>query len=234
MSFMSPFVRGLDDLSMQTNCHHSALLDSFVEIIFNENMLDESKRRPYRLKQRAETADETRRRLVQATFALHGEQGIAATTMKQIADRAGVGVGTVYHHFATLDDTIMACGQMVMATYPPPTEAILSGVPTMKERLARLARALFEHLDQVAFDVVRLDRDRLPIVRKFVDDELTHRVELTRAALAPFAVDRDQVRIAAALLDIGVYRALQGVNLTLDQAAETIAETIHARLTRKD
>ena len=216
---------------MQTNCHS---LDSFTEIIFNENMFDESKRRPYRLKQRAETAEETRRRLVQATFALHSEQGIAATTMKQIADRAGVGVGTVYHHFATLDDTIMACGEMVMATYPPPTEAILAGVATMKERLARLARALFAHLDQVTFDVVRLDRDRLPILRRYVDEELTHRVALTRAALAPFAVDRDQIRIAAALLDIGVYRALQAAGLSLEQAAEAVADMIHARLTRKD
>ena len=191
-------------------------------------------RRTYQLGRRAESAEETRRRLVQATFELHGEQGIAATTMKQIADRAGVSVGTVYHHFATLDDTINACGQMVMATYPPPTEAILSGVPTMKERLAVLARALFEHLDQVGFDMVRVDRDRLPIVRRFVDEELTHRIELTRAALAPFAIDRDQIRVAAALLDIGVYRALQAAGLSLDQAADAIADTIHARLTRKD
>ena len=192
------------------------------------------KRRTYQLGRRAESADETRRRLVQATFELHGEQGIAATTMKQIADRAGVGVGTVYHHFATLDDTIMACGQMVMATFPPPTEAIFSGVATMRERLAVLARALFEHLDNVGFDMVRVDRDRLAIVRQFVDEELTHRIALTRAALAPFAIDRDQIRIAAALLDIGVYRALQGVGLSLDQAAETIADMIHARLIRKD
>lgn len=216
---------------MQTICHS---LDDFIEIIFNENMFDESKRRPYRLKHRAETADETRRRLVQATFELHGEQGIAATTMKQIADRAGVGVGTVYHHFATLDDTIMACGQMVMATYPPPTEAILAGVATMRERLAVLARALFAHLDQVDFDVVRVDADRLPIVRQFVDNELTHRIALTRAALAPFAIDRDQIRVVAALLDIGVYRALQAAGLSLEQAADAIADMIHARLVRKD
>jgi AcrR family transcriptional regulator len=192
------------------------------------------KRRPYQLKRRAENAEETRRRLVRATFALHGERGIAATTMTQIAERAGVGVGTVYHHFPTLDDTINACGQMVMATYPPPSEAIFAGVPTMRERLLRLARALFEHLDRVAFDVIRADRDRLPIVRKFVDEEQEHRIELTRAALAPFAIDRDLIRTAAALLDIGVCRALQGVGLTLDQAAETIADLIHARLTRKD
>ena len=192
------------------------------------------KRRTYQLGRRAESADETRRQLVQATFELHMERGIAATTMKQIADRAGVGVGTVYHHFPTLDDTIMACGQMVMASNPPPTEAIFAGVPDMKERLVRLARALFEHQDKVGVDIVRVDRDRLPIVRQFIDEELTHRIELTRAALAPFAIDRDHIRVAAALLDIGVYRALQGIGLTLDQAAEAIADMIQARLTRKD
>jgi len=192
------------------------------------------KRRSYQLKRRAESAEETRRRLVQATFELHGEQGIAATTMKQIAERAGLGIGTVYHHFPTLDDTIMACGQMVMAMYPPPTEAIFAGAPRMKERLVRLAHALFEHLDRVGFDMVRADRDRFPIVGKFAEEEQAHRIALTRAALAPFAIDRDLIRVAAALLDIGVYRALQGCGQSLDQAAETIADVIHARLTRKD
>jgi hypothetical protein len=33
---------------------------------------------------------------------------------------------------------------------------------------------------------------------------------------------------------MGVYRALQAMDLTLDQAAEATAELIHARLTRKD
>jgi len=71
-------------------------------------------------------------------------------------------------------------------------------------------------------------------VRTFIDDEQKHRIELTRAALAPFAIDRDLIRIAAALLDVGAYRALQQMGLTRDQAAEAIADVIHARLTRKD
>lgn len=193
-----------------------------------------AKRRSYRLNRRAESAEETRRRLVEATFALHSKQGIASTTMKQIAERAGVGIGTVYHHFPTLDDTIMACGQMVMATYPPPTEAIFAGISPMKERLELLARALFDYLDRTFFDRIRPDGDVMPIVRRFVDEEERHRIELTRAALAPFAIDRDLIRIAAALLDIGVYRALQSAGQSLDQAADTIADVIHARLTRKD
>jgi len=153
--------------------------------------------------------------------------------MKQIAERAGVGIGTVYHHFPTLDDTIIACGQMVMETYPPPSEAMFAGVPTMKERLRVLARALFGYLDRVGFDRVRPDADRLPMVRKFVEEEQAHRIELTRAALAPFAIDRDLIRMSAALLDVGVYRALQQMGLTLDQAAETITDVIQARLTHK-
>ncbi len=192
------------------------------------------KRRSYQLKQRAESAEETRRRIVQATFALHSEQGIAVTTMKQIAERAGVGIGTVYHHFPTLDDTINACGQMVMATFPPPTEAIFAGAATMKDRLFRLARALFDYLDRTVFDVVRADQDQVAMLRPFVADEQRHRIELTRAALAPFAIDRDLIRIAAALLDIGVYRALQSTGLTLDEAATAIADVIQARMTRKD
>jgi len=192
------------------------------------------KRRSYQLKRRAESAEETRRRMIQATFALHGEQGIAATTMKQIAERAGVGIGTVYHHFPTLEDTVTACGQMVMAAYPPPTEAIFAGVPTMKGRLVRLARAIFAHRDSVIFDRVRPDQGAAPIVARFVDEEEQHRIELTRAALAPFAIDREMIRITAALLDIGVYRALQRAGLSLDEAADTIAGVIQARLTRKD
>lgn len=192
------------------------------------------KPRSYQQKQRAEGAEETRRRIVQATFDLHGEQGIAATTMKHIAQKAGVSIGTVYHHFPTLDQTVQACGQMVMATFPPPTEAIFAGVATMRERLFRLARALFDHLDQVGFDQVRPDQHKAPIVRQFVTEEEAHRIELTRAALAPFAIDRDLIRVVAALLDIEVYRGLQRAGLSLDQAVDAIADVIQARLTRKD
>jgi hypothetical protein len=41
-------------------------------------------------------------------------------------------------------------------------------------------------------------------------------------------VDRDVIRIVAALLDIDVYRSLQRIGQTLDQASETIAENLAA------
>ena len=63
---------------------------------------------------RAAAADETRRRIVDATHALHIEQGIAATSWDDIAARAGVGVGTVYRHFPSLDELIPACAAFSM------------------------------------------------------------------------------------------------------------------------
>ena len=191
------------------------------------------KRRSYQLKRRAESAEETRRRIVRATAELHSEQGIAATTMKQIAERAGVGIGTVYHHFPTLDDTILACGRMMMATYPLPGEEIFAGVGPLRERLTRLARALFGHRDAIIFDRVRHDLEGNPAVRHFVAEEEANRIALARAALAPFAVDRDLIRVVAALLDIAVYRGLQRAGLSLEGAAAAIADIIHARVTRK-
>ena len=192
------------------------------------------KRRTYQLGRRAESADETRRRLVQATFELHGEQGIAATTMKQIADRAGVGVGTVYHHFPALEDTVVACALHVQQAMPIPTEAIFAGIAPMKQRVQCLARAMFGYFDQVPHDIVLADQDKIPVLKEVTVEEQTQRIALTRAALAPFSVDRELIRVVAALLDVGVYRSLRRAGLSRDEAVAAIADVILARLVRKD
>jgi AcrR family transcriptional regulator len=196
--------------------------------------MEAMKRRTYQLGRRAESAEETRRRLVEATFALHGEQGIAATTMKQIADRAGVGVGTVYHHFATIDDTVAACALHVQQVMPMPAEAIFAGIKPMRDRVLHLAGALFGYFDQVPHEIVLADQDKIPVLKEVAADEQKQRIALTQAALAPFAVDRDLIRLIAALLDVAVYRSLQRAGLTLEQAVTAITDVIQARLTRKD
>ena len=63
---------------------------------------------------RASAVAQTRRRIIDATRALHTEQGIAATSWDDIAARAGVGVGTVYRHFPSLDELVPACGEISM------------------------------------------------------------------------------------------------------------------------
>ena len=97
-----------------------------------------SGRRQYRLGRRAEASSQTRQLIVEATFALHSERGIAETSMKDIAERAGVSVGTVYHYFPTYADTIAACGAYTAEQAPAPTSAIFAGAADRRTRIARL------------------------------------------------------------------------------------------------
>ena len=171
--------------------------------------------RGYRQARRSEAADETRRRIVQATFELHAEQGIAATTMKQIAARAGVSVGSVYHHFPTYDDAINACGAHAFSAYPIPTPAIFEGAANRAERVRRLARALFRVFAGVkAFGSVIADQEKLPVLKPFVALEHQARLELaTVAAPTPFTqlvtASEDQVQriIELARQELRGYRA---------------------------
>lgn len=59
-------------------------------------------------------AQANRQKLVQAARAVFRERGPGAD-IKEIADRAGVGVGTVYRNFATKDDLLTAIVQSVMS-----------------------------------------------------------------------------------------------------------------------
>ena len=72
-------------------------------------------KRAYRLKKRAETRDETRERILQATMLLHDEKGVATTSFTDVAARAGVGAATVYRNFPTLESLVQACGAHVLA-----------------------------------------------------------------------------------------------------------------------
>src|SRR5215510_8039031 len=99
--------------------------------------------RRYVMEHRARTAEDTRRRIVEATYALHAERAIGDTTMKDIAERADVGLGTVYHHFPTYNDAVRACGAHTFALAAPPDAAIFSDTKTVDERVAKLADELF-------------------------------------------------------------------------------------------
>lgn len=58
---------------------------------------------------RLATVEATRHRIAAAAFELHAEIGPSRTTIRAIAERAGVQRHTVYHHFPTLDELYLAC-----------------------------------------------------------------------------------------------------------------------------
>src|ERR671936_3165341 len=102
-------------------------------------------RRKYTQQRRAEQQSETRRRIVEAVYALHGEIGPARTTIKAIAERAGVGRLTVYRHFADEGEIFAACSAHFQAETPPTDPAAWSGITEPAARLRAALLAFYEY-----------------------------------------------------------------------------------------
>jgi AcrR family transcriptional regulator len=187
--------------------------------------------RQYRLGKRAQTAEDTRRRIVEATFALHTEQGIVATTMKQIAERAGVAVGTVYHHFPAYADAINACAGHTAEKVPLPTRDVLSGHDSPEERLRALAKAWFTYYARLK-GWARLygEREAVPQLEAFIEEQQRQRTAQLVEALRPLRVAPDLQRAGAALLDTGPYLALRSAGFGLAQAIDQIVAVLVCRL----
>ena len=78
---------------------------------------------------RALTEAETRQRIVEATVELHQTLGPAKTTIKAIAERAGVQRATVYNHFPDLQVLFEACNAYYPSGIPCPTRPRGSASP---------------------------------------------------------------------------------------------------------
>lgn len=192
-------------------------------------------RRPYRLGKRAEAAEATRRRIVAATMALHAEQGIVATSVKDIAARADVGVGTVYHHFPTYDDIVRACGAGLQAIARPPTADLFAGIQPLDERVRRLVREVFAYYERYpSYERGRCDRDKLPVLAEGVARRERALEAVVREALRPLGDDEGTVATVSALTDFAVYRSLTTGGASTEAAANRVAEVLLAWLRPTD
>ena len=81
----------------------------------------------------------------------------------------------------------------------------------------RRAEAFYDRIR--ALEYVRRDQDFVPMLRDYAAQEDSQRLALTRTALAPFRVERALIPIVAAMLDVGVYKALKRIGMDLGQAA---------------
>lgn len=187
--------------------------------------------RRYTMRGRADAADETRRRIVRATYELHAERGIAATSVRDIAERADVSPGTVYHHFPDYNDVIVACGAFTFETTRPPTLEIFTGVATPGERLRVLVAELFAFYKRLpSYEKVRLEREAFDPVEQAIAQDEANRRALIRAALAPKRLGARALAVAFALVDISVYHRLVGSGLSHAGAVDEIHHLLERRL----
>ena len=187
-----------------------------------------TEKRTYNLGRRAETAAETRQRLVEATFALHRERGVTATSLRDIAERAGVSVGTAYHHFPTYLDAVRACGAHVAVTSPPPPESIFDGVEGLEQRVLVFVRELCGWYGRHPWlERVRAERAEYPPVEEGMAAWERAIEQLARLAAGCTA---DEARTVAALADVAVYSRLIRAGVPAGRVPGRIAEAIVAWL----
>lgn len=163
---------------------------------------------------------------------LHQEQGIVATTYRDIARRADVGLGTVYHHFPAIDDLVMACGGRLAEVTRPPTPGVFTGLRSRRARLERLAAEVFawyERYPQWRRAICDADKlevlTRLEVLARGVQRREGTLRELVEAALGADA-DPDTVATVRAVLDFEVYRSLVDADRTTAEAAASIAKVL--------
>src|SRR5262249_34887823 len=99
--------------------------------------------RRYRIDARRKAMEETRLRILEATVALHAEQGAVATNYAQIASRADVAVATGYKDFPRQTALITARTRHVIPAAPALGPEIFDGSDGIAARLSALVAAVF-------------------------------------------------------------------------------------------
>jgi len=192
-----------------------------------------SEKRTYELKARADRQQETRRRIIDATVALHEELGPARTTVSEIARRAGVQRLTVYNHFPDTAELFAACQGQFLAEHPPPDlgPALALDDPHARVRAALAALYASYRAREPMTAKVQRDRSALPaldaLMARTADAQLA---ELGAALAAPFgARGRKAQRLNAALalaLDFWTWQRLTREGLDDAAAADLMAELV--------
>jgi AcrR family transcriptional regulator len=97
--------------------------------------------RPYTMRARQNTVDETRLAITEATMRLHERVGPRDTTVSAVAEEAQVTRVTVYRHFPTEDALVVACSTHWRELHPRPDVAAWSSI---SDPVVRLRTALAE------------------------------------------------------------------------------------------
>jgi len=184
--------------------------------------------RKYEMRRRAAAVEETRRRILEATSACHRERGMLATGMEDVAERAGVAVGTVYRHFPTLEHLIGACGAVFMSRFALPdaadAPAVFHGARTREARLARLIDEVATRYRGGAIGFVRIreakdDLEPAAAAHRTVERSLD---ALAAEATRPFSYTAERRRALRALLDARIWQTLIEHGLDAKQAADVL------------
>ena len=101
--------------------------------------------RKYKKTKRAEQQEQTRDRIIKAIVALHEELGPAKTSIRAVAEKAGVQRLTVYRYFPDDLSLFQACASHWLSYNPPPDVAEWQDMQDAKEKTTAALLAFYSY-----------------------------------------------------------------------------------------
>jgi len=115
------------------------------------------------MKRRAESQQQTRRRITESAVELHGTLGPARTSMSAIAEHAGVRRSTLYRHFPDEAALFDACTAHWASSNPPPDLLAWAAIADPDERLKLALEELYSFYRRTERMLENLFRDELTV-----------------------------------------------------------------------
>jgi len=185
---------------------------------------------------------DTRQRLYEAAVALIAEQGFSATTVDDIAERAGVAKGTVYYNFPSktaLFTELLRHGVGLLTT---DFRAAVAGLPP-REAVSALVRAQLEYIRRYqAFaqlllsEMWRTHRDWQQTLTLLREEAIGVIAEVLRAGVesGDFPADLDVRLSVCALFGVGLVVALDWLvfqpERSIDDVENALLTIVRARV----
>ena len=190
--------------------------------------------RKYEKKVRATSTDETKSRILGASLALHSDKGFAATSWQDIAERAGVAVGTVYYHYKSIDELVPACSALAHSLVPRPQATIFEGIRGTSKRIDALVRALSSYYSGTEGGIRNAQRERknIPVVDAVVTESERNLSRLVREAVGPGSSDETAKKVEA-ILDFRMWDSLRSRGLSGEVIVETVSSLVRATLSKR-
>ena len=183
------------------------------------------KKRKYEQTRRAESQDDTRRRIVEATVELHTTLGPARTSIMAIAERAGVERPTVYRHFPTTEALFEACSSHHWEQNPPPDPDRWLDVKNPSVRLQTGLGEVYAYyaIHETEFWNILRDLEDKPELRRFGARNIQYRERVLDVLGSAWHGRKNSKAVRAVIghaIDFFAWRSLRRQGLTDDAAVE--------------
>ena len=89
--------------------------------------------------------EQKRREIIQAAFKVFARQGVFNFKMIDIAEKAGIGKGTLYEYFSSKEELISGCFNLHMEYFEQMLKGKIESLSKPKEKLKAIIELTFEY-----------------------------------------------------------------------------------------